>query len=937
MIPWRGGRLKGSRHTKGRKKLSSPVPSTVLPEALRRRMALAGFLPRIRGIIKPTIEMAVARYLANRDSPGWIDMKFDPVDGKERDPSRDCYRRDRVYAWIQGRALESLTAHLRWTEAVPGYDTLDREKLLAVAESLYAKLLGTCFPPSGLKVYFAMDPSGAPASRDFGAGKTTLSRLFVLRGLLAYAGYREYSADIARIAPALRAAVDASVKGECLNDQTSFGEGGGLSYPAERKGYEGQMISIGASELLFTVSKAEEDLSRGLEVIRTLLEAYVVRGLGPGTLMIDALDKDGRPLREDGRLKANPGHALEFVGLALQFFRSTAEASRDPASTAAMIEVLRDLAFRYHDIGRAPHGGIVGSLDAETGLVLRGDCPWWSSFEAVRTFAELCVTESDEEGKRRCVDRMGSYLDCIEAVYLKPSSIGIPVQTVSFSGAVVPVIPATPDIDAGYHTGMPLLDVYEIAGIEGTMLYGSAEAEIPARLGVRLQGHVARTGLADREIEPLRVRCRWFASASTQALFLSADVLEFSRRWSEAFAAELSVSYGVPEGNIFLLATHTHTAPCAIDLGTLKSDAVFLASLESTMRDTIVSARDCMTPAVGTLCATTMENIGVNRRFLDPETGTVEMRPNLKGENDDELNGFFVFDDKGSLKTAIANMATHPTTLGVSIHGISADYPGRVAAHLRKTFGPGLVAIPIQGACGDIRPMILDGTKTEFAEGGEGDIERMGEAIARRLTAAFAGMMKEGPRWIEGGRLSVSTREIDLPFAFLPTRAGLEALAARAKAEIALLKTSPPEGKGFAGSHESPLLTAETDLAWARGLLGTAFDASGVYIGPVVLRARFSLFSLGGSLLFFTLPGEAFCRIGKTLRLRALPSDLIVCGYAGGSVGYMPTKAAFAEGGYEVEAAYRFYGLPAPLSPDIEDTIYGLFDSMKQEVGICQR
>ena len=917
--------------------MNSPAPTTVLPEALRRRMALAGFLPRIRAVIKPTMEMAVARYRANKASPGWIDMKFDPADGKERDPSRDCYRKDRVYAWIQGRALESLTAHLRWIETTPGYDILDKEGLLAVAESLYAKLLGACLPPSGLKAYFVMDPSGAPASQDFGAGRTTLSRLFVLRGLLAYAGYREYSADIARIAPALRAAVDASAGGECLNDQTSFGEGGGLSYPAERKGYEGQMISIGASELLYSVSKAEEDLSRGVKLIKTALEAYVIRGLRPGTLMIDALDKDGLPLREEGRLKTNPGHALEFVGLALQFFRRTAAASRDPASTAAMIGILRDLAFRYHDIGRAPHGGIVGSLDAETGHVLRGDCPWWSSFEAVRTFAELCAAESGEEGKRRCVDRMGSYLDCVEAVYLKPSSIGIPVQTVSFSGAVLPVIPATPDIDAGYHTGMPLLDVYELAGSEGTMLCGSAETEIPARLGVRLQGHAARTGLADREIDPLRVRCCWFASASTQALFLSADVLEFSRDWSEALAAGLSASFGVPEGNIFLLATHTHTAPCAIDLGTLKSDAAFLDSLESTMRDTIVAARGRAAPAVGALCATRMEGISVNRRALDRKTGTVEMRPNFKGDNDEELKSLFVFDDKGAPTTAIFNMATHPTTLGVSIHGISADYPGRAAARLRKTFGPGLVAIPIQGACGDIRPMILDDAKTGFAEGGEGDIERMGEAIALRLSAAFADMTREGPRWIEGGRLSVATRDIDLPFAFLPTRAGLEALAARAEAEIARLKTSQPGRKDFASSHENPLLTAETDLAWARGLLGTAIDASGLYIGPAALRARFSLFSLDGSLLFFTLPGEAFCRIGKILKLRASPSDMIVCGYAGGSAGYIPTKAAFAEGGYEVEAAYRFYGLPAPLSPDVEDTIYEVFDSMKKEIGVCQR
>ncbi|MFA6366215.1 MAG: hypothetical protein WCX13_03400 [Candidatus Hydrogenedentales bacterium] len=911
--------------------------SIALPEELRQRMELAGLLPLIRGIPLPTMEMLVSRYRRNKAAPGWIDMKFDPVDGRERDGSRDFYRKDRVYGWIQGRGLESLTAHLRWLETMPGFAVLDKEELAGIAESLYRKIMDVCLPPSGIKAYFVMDPAGNSMGRDFGKDQTTLAQLFVLRGLMAYAGYKAYEADLERIVPLLRNAVDASIRGECLDDQIEFGKNGGENFSETRKGYEGQMISIGACELLFAHTGAEEDFARGVDAIGSALSGYIHKDSLPELLMIDAFGGDGLPIRDRGHLTTNPGHTIEFVGLALQFFRHAAGGKgRLLAEWGETIETLCSLAIRYNEMGRAPHGGIVRSVDAQTGEILSGNCPWWSSFEAARTFAELYLVTRDEGKKRYCVEQIKSYLDCIERVYRKPSAIGIPVQTVSFSGEVVPIIPATPDIDAGYHTGMPLLDVYEIIGIVGTMLCGSAEATVPARLGVRLQGHIARTELADKEMDPLRVRCCWFASAGEQALLLSADILEFSPEWSERFYGEVETRYGIPKKNIFLLAIHTHTAPAAIDLGLLKSDGPFLESLGKSMHETIIAARENMEPVVGLSGASTLEGVGINRRFRDPETGIVSMRPNYGGENDKELAGLFLFDREGRLKDILVNLAIHPTTLSVALHEISADYPGRAAARIRGMFGQNVVVVPIQGACGDIRPMILNEEGTEFAEGSAADIDRMGLTIAERVSAIFCELKAGEKKWIDGRRLTVSTREVELPLASPPAYVELEKLAKRLEAEIGELKAATKKDVGFAGSHENPLMTAQTYLAWARDLLANAFDASRAFTGRRTARARFSLCSLGDSLLFFSLPGEAFCRIGKTLKRNSRPASVIVCGYSGGSVGYIPTRDAFAEGGYEVESAFKFYGFSAPLSVDTEDMIYQLFVSMREEVASCQ-
>jgi len=944
-----------------------PGVSIILPAEVRRKMDLAAILPLIRSIVVPTMRMTVERYRRNIAAPGWIDMKFDPLDGKDRDTSLDFYRKDRVYGWIQGRGLESLTAHLRWIAAMPGYEVLDRQALEAAAESLHKKLMAVCLPESGIRAFFVMDPSGADAGdsggKGYGRGEghvgsgghvggesatTTLSHLFVLRGLLAYAEYRNFRDEGDRIAAELRKAVDTSLRGGCLDDQRGFGPRGGAVYLPDRKGYEGQMISIGACELLFAYSRAREDFERGVRAIRAILEGYVNENPVTGTLLIDALDADGQPMREDGRLKANPGHALEFVGLALQFFRLCREAAATGTADEAwegqsegeglrvgMIEVLLRLASGCARVGRAPHGGIVKSVDAETGSVLDGNCPWWSSFEAVRTYAELYLAVDGEEEKRLCIDKMWSFLRCAEDLYLEPSTTGIPVQTVSISGRAVPVIPATPDIDPGYHTGMPLLDVHEILARNASMLCGSSDQAIPPRLGVRLQGHIARAEPADKEMDPLHVRCCLLASASTQALIVSADVLEFSREWSEAAYKAISTRHGIPEGNIFLLATHTHTAPGAIDLGLLKSDRIFLDSLEETIDAGIRAARKAMKPTAGLWVEAAAEGIGVNRRLRDPATGMVGMRPNPDGERDEAMGGLFLFDEAGLPQTVLVNLAVHPTTLGVSLHEVSADYPGRAVARIREGFGKEVVAIPIQGACGDVRPRVLDESGTEFAEGTEEDIERIGSAIAESFTRAFVGAKGKDATWIDGSILSIATRMAELPLAALPSFEGITTLKARLEKEIAVLKEGAGERAGFAGSHENPLLTAETYLAWADGLLETAFDASRAYRGPASVSARFSLCSLGPALKLFSLPGEAFCRIGKNLKHRALPSGLIVCGYSGGTVGYIPTKDAFAEGGYEVEAAFRFYGFPGPLSSDTETIIYDLFDAMREEVLEC--
>jgi neutral ceramidase len=64
-----------------------------------------------------------------------------------------------------------------------------------------------------------------------------------------------------------------------------------------------------------------------------------------------------------------------------------------------------------------------------------------------------------------------------------------------------------------------------------------------------------------------------------------------------------------------------------------------------------------------------------------------------------------------------------------------------------------------------------------------------------------------------------------------------------------------------------------------------------------------------------TNPAETFSEIGLELRER-WPRPLMFASLTNGFVGYVPTKAAHAAGGYEVERAFEHFGLDSPLSEE---------------------
>ncbi|MFB9831250.1 hypothetical protein, partial [Actinoallomurus acaciae] len=75
-----------------------------------------------------------------------------------------------------------------------------------------------------------------------------------------------------------------------------------------------------------------------------------------------------------------------------------------------------------------------------------------------------------------------------------------------------------------------------------------------------------------------------------------------------------------------------------------------------------------------------------------------------------------------------------------------------------------------------------------------------------------------------------------------------------------------------------------------------------------------------GSLRLVALPGEPFSATARDIAGR-VPGDVIVIGYSDGCPGYLPPVTEFDQGGYEVEEAHRYYGMPAPFAPGAAESL----------------
>lgn len=394
---------------------------------------------------------------------------------------------------------------------------------------------------------------------------------------------------------------------------------------------------------------------------------------------------------------------------------------------------------------------------------------------------------------------------------------------------------------------------------------GAASVNITPQAGLQLAGFAARTLPATGMHDPLTARAIVVEDTAVVAL----DVIGLH----EDMAARIRRRSPLPDDSIIVAATHTHGAPISM-IGRLgqAADPEFLRRIEDGAVAAVQLACENRRPA--TIAAGLGGDPGVawNRRHAD-------------GPLDRAVPMIRIRDVEGRYIAVMTSYACHPVVLAADNLLMTADYPHFVRQTLEAVH-PGAVSLFVTGCAGDANTghkaqaswTLAANSARTFAAA-----QRLGERIAAAAIAAGEHMAT--------GMAGAAHRELDLALTRLE-HAPLEDLAARWRLER---QTAEPV-RAILLSHWIEWAERNRDVV------------------PGSWRARVSLLDWGG-IPIVAMPGEIFSETGLSVRSACAGRPAFILAYAEGTPGYIPPRSEFVFGGYEVDEAHRFFGMPGTFAP----------------------
>jgi hypothetical protein len=381
-----------------------------------------------------------------------------------------------------------------------------------------------------------------------------------------------------------------------------------------------------------------------------------------------------------------------------------------------------------------------------------------------------------------------------------------------------------------------------------------------------MSGFAARTSPATGVHDPLLVH----ALAVGDTALVTVDVVGLH----EDDCARIRQRCALPADRVVVHATHTHGGPASMR-GRLggPADEAWLERLISTCVEAVDAALVAAEPVEV-------------RAGYGPDPGVARNRRRPGGPVDHALPVVHLRRPDGSLLAGVVSYACHPVVLGADNTLLTADYPGVARRVLSERLGGPVLFVT--GCAGDANTGHSAAASISTAPAAErtfAECERVGGLVA---AAALAATPSPGSTALAAVRREVLL-DLDVPGVDAADVAAWEAesvCADPARAELL---------RCWAGWGRRQLAAAP--VARAASWTGSV---TALRWGPAVIVA---------------LPGEPFAAAAQEIRAHAGSGDtVLVAGYSDGCPGYLPPAEEYAHGGYEVEEAHRYYGLPGPFA-----------------------
>ena len=395
------------------------------------------------------------------------------------------------------------------------------------------------------------------------------------------------------------------------------------------------------------------------------------------------------------------------------------------------------------------------------------------------------------------------------------------------------------------------------------MKVGASQVDITPHPGVELSGFAARVQPSTGVLDPLFARALYLAEGSERVLWVHCDLIGFDRAIVLEFRDWAWERFGLAAGQVMLSATHTHSGPCTINLHECGSyDSAYVKLLQGRMREAAQAA----------LGQTEECEVIATEGHLDL---AVDRRQQASKHTDPRVAALAFRRSNGAFKAVVVNYPMHPVALGSSNRQISADMPGQAALRLSRLLTGQPIVLVTNGACGNLNPPAENVPFTQIeAWGGQ-----IADAVAARLAQAPP---------VSRPLFRVAARVFPLPLDAIDV-AGIEAFARKALLDKKSLAEWGDKYRRAVKQWRSNLVVA-------------------AQAGRVIDYRDAELFALRlGDVILLGANAEVFSEFTDWLRV-GTDQKVYVVGYANGDMGYLPTQAAYAEGGYEVDVAHLFYG-----------------------------
>ena len=414
-------------------------------------------------------------------------------------------------------------------------------------------------------------------------------------------------------------------------------------------------------------------------------------------------------------------------------------------------------------------------------------------------------------------------------------------------------------------------------------MVGYARLAIPTPAGVGLGGFGnTNSRLSETVLDDLYVTCTSLSDGEKTVLMYTVDYLGVSLHNYKVISAWVEENLSIPAENVFITATHNHSAPQVRD-GSASVVSYMPAFYEGMYRVARLSVAD-LSPATLQIGSARTEHLNYVRRYLREDGSfhgvgyfTKNKSPLARHESEaDNLMQVLRFVREGKKDVVLVNWQCHVTTTsGLKRTDVSADWVGAFRDEAERELDVHFAYY--QGAAGNLVPnsyLSHEISNSDYHKHGKDLTAVLKRALSDVKPARLSPMKLV--HYNHYGYFQTDTEGKDLDQA-------REICDAFDRGDTDAVRDLCLE-YGFHSNYH------------AKAILGRSTMPKDA--GKEIQMAALSLGEVG---VVFA-PYEMYDTNGMQIKARSPFEMTLICGYTNNAFGYIPSAVGFQNGGYEVDA-----------------------------------